>query len=365
MDQAILKAQNIRVRYGGPVVLKVDALEVYPREVLGVIGPNGAGKSTLLRVLGLLQRPTEGKVYFHGREAGGANSLRARRRMASVFQEPLLLNSTVYKNVALGLALRGVGALSARERVMLWLERLGIAHLASRPAWTLSGGEAQRASLARALAVDPEVLLLDEPFSPLDPTARESFLLELHGILRETGVATVFVTHDRNEAAMLADRVAVLLEGELRQVGPVTEVFARPASAEVASFVGAETIAGVVESAGGRSARVRFAGGTLEVKGPLHAGEDVMLCLRPEDVRLGAAPEGCPPGEGWNRLEARVRRIVRWGSHYRVELECGPARLVAVADGSSLAESGLKEGHAAIASFKASAVHVLRVRSEQ
>jgi len=157
--------------------------------------------------------------------------------MASVFQEPLLLNASVYENAALGLKLRRLDGRAAEQRVLPWLERLGIAHLARRQARSLSGGEAQRTSLARAFVLDPELLLLDEPFSALDPPTRDELLLDLETILRETGITTVFVTHDRNEAYMLGNRVAVVIGGRVLQIGATAEVFAQPVNEEVARFV--------------------------------------------------------------------------------------------------------------------------------
>ena len=237
MAEALLALREILVRYGGATVLQVAALSVRPGEILAIIGPNGAGKSTLLRVMGLLERPTEGRVYFREQEIDQKDSLGVRRRMASVFQEPLLLNASVYENAALGLKLRGLNHRDVEQKVRPWLERLGVVHLAGRQARSLSGGEAQRTSLARAFALDPELLLLDEPFSALDPPTREELLLDLETILRETGITTVFVTHDRNEAFMLGDRVAVLIGGELLQVGAANDVFAQPVNQEVARFV--------------------------------------------------------------------------------------------------------------------------------
>ena len=257
MAEALLAIEKILVRYGETFCLEVPSLAVGRGEILAVIGPNGAGKSTLLRVMGLLQQPTEGRIYFHGREVKRSNGLASRRLMASVFQEPLLLNASVYDNAALGLKLRGLDRRAVEQKVLPWLERLGISLLAKRPARSLSGGEAQRTSLARALALAPEILLLDEPFSPLDPPTRESLLLDLERILRETGITTVFVTHDRDEAFMLSDRIAVLIDGKIHQVGAAAEVFLRPINEDVAHFVGVDTkLAGVVETAGEGLAQV-------------------------------------------------------------------------------------------------------------
>lgn len=281
--------------------------------------------------------------------------------MASVFQDPLLLNASVYENAALGLKLRGLDRRSVERRVGPWLERLGIAHLLKRPARSLSGGEAQRTSLARAFALDPELLLLDEPFSALDPPTREGLLLDLERILRETGITTVFVTHDRDEAFMLGDRVAVLIGGQLLQVGPATEVFARPVNEAVAGFVGIDTrIPGVVEMASEGLARVGFDGGGVEAVGDFQPGERVFLCLRPEDITLSPPSGEDSKSSARNRLPGKVIKITPWGSHYRVALECGGSRLVALITRPSFLDLELCEGGNVIASFKATAVHVIR-----
>lgn len=363
MAEALLTLEDILVQNGDVPILEVPSLEVHAGEVLAVIGPNGAGKSTLLRVMGLLEQPARGRVLFQGQQVNRENALALRRRMATVFQEPLLLNATVYENAALGLKLRDLDRRTAEARVRPWLERLGIAHLADRPARSLSGGEAQRTSLVRALALDPDLLLLDEPFSALDPPTREGLLLDLETILRNTGITTVFVTHERSEASILGDRVAVLMEGKLRQVGPASEVFTQPVTEEVAQFVGVETsIAGVVETAGDGLSQVHFDGGTVDVVGDLQPGERVLLCLRPEDIALA------PPGaEGLrssarNRLLGTVVKVTPWGPLYRVVVNCDGTQLVALITRPSFLDLGLVEEKEVVASFKATAVHVIRLR---
>jgi tungstate transport system ATP-binding protein len=361
MAEALLELADIVVRRREAAILNLSYLSVSSAEVLAVIGPNGAGKSTLLGVIGLLEQPTEGKITFRGREVAEADRLELRRRMAMVFQEPLLLNATVYENATLGLKLRGFDRRSIERRAMPWLERLGISRLTKRKANSLSGGEAQRTSLARALSLDPELLLLDEPFSSLDPPTREALLLDLERILRETGVATVFVTHDRDEAGMLGDRIAVLIGGALLQVGAAPQVFAQPVNETVADFVGIETrIAGVVENTREGLARVGFNGGGAEVVGDFQVGERLLLCLRPEDITLSP-----PDGEDFrssarNHLPARIVKITPWGFHYRVAIECGENRLVALITRPSFLELKLREEDRVTASFKATAVHVIK-----
>jgi tungstate transport system ATP-binding protein len=360
MAEALLTLRDILVRYGPSTVLEFSSLSVHAGEILAVIGPNGAGKSTLLRLMGLLQQPTQGKIYFHDREVIATDGLAIRRRMASVFQEPLLLNASVYDNAALGLRLRGLDGNTIEQHIRPWLKRLGIEHLAHRQARTLSGGEAQRTSLVRALVLDPEILLLDESFAPLDPPTREGLLLELERILRETGITTVFVTHDRDEAFMLGDRVAVLIAGKIHQLGAAAEVFSRPVNEAVAHFVGVDTkLSGVVEAVSEGLAQVRFNGGCVEVVGDFQAGEQVLLCLRPEDITL-SAPDEHAKSNPHNRLTAKLVKIIPWGAHFRVELACGDSRLVALITRPSFLELKLHEGNDAVASFKATAVHVIK-----
>jgi len=235
--QPVLAAEGLRVEHGRRATLDVSTLAVEAGEVLALLGPNGAGKSTLLRCLALLERPTAGVVRFHGEPLDWRSAVAYRRRTTMLFQEPLLLDTTVFENVATPLRLRGVRGPEARRRVDGWLERLGISGLARRQARSLSGGEARRVSLARALVGDPELLFLDEPFSALDAPTRVSFIGELAGLLAEQPTTTVFVTHDVGEAEALADRIAVLLGGRIQQIGPIEAVLERPADPEVESFI--------------------------------------------------------------------------------------------------------------------------------
>ena len=356
----LVELAGVRVSHGARTVLDVPALEVRHGEILAVIGPNGAGKSTLLRVLGLLETPTVGTLRFHGTPVTARESLALRRRMASVFQEPLLADATVRDNVGMGLKFRGVDGRRMAPRVEAWLDRFAIRHLASRRARTLSGGEAQRAALARALVVEPEVLLLDEPFSSLDHPTRESLIDDLGRILGVERITTVLVTHDRAEAMVLGDRVGVLMHGRLLQVDEAAQVFRAPASEEIARFVGVETILDcrVLESAG--DASVLEAGHQrIHVAQAAEPGEWVRLCLRPEDVTLfaGAPKPGAPAA--FNRLPARVQRIVAAGTQARVMVECG-FPLVALVTRREIEDLGLCEGAPVTAHFKASAPHLLK-----
>jgi len=233
-----LRLGGVEVRHGGRVALAVPDLAVGPGEVLALMGPNGAGKSSLLHVAALLRRPESGEVWLGGERATRRTERRLRRRTAMVLQAPLLFDVSVLANAASGLRFRGVGRREAERRAGAWLERFGVGHLAGRSGRALSGGEAQRVSLARAFATEPELLLLDEPFTGLDAPTRTALVPELAARLRETGTAALVATHDRVEAAALADRLAVLIGGRVVQIGPTTDVLDRPATAEVAAVVG-------------------------------------------------------------------------------------------------------------------------------
>ena len=209
----LLKVQDLLVRRGGATVLDIPALDLFQGQVLSLIGPNGAGKSTLMLTLAGLLKPSRGTIFFR-EERIADGGFAYRRHIAMVFQEPLLFDATVFENVATGLKIRGIGRSEIDRTVPLYLERFGIGHLTKRSARKLSGGEAQRTSLARAFVTKPEIIFLDEPFSALDPPTREALTGDLERILRETHTTAVASTHDQSEALRLADRLAVV-HGEL------------------------------------------------------------------------------------------------------------------------------------------------------
>jgi molybdopterin-binding protein len=356
---AVLAVRGVRRRYANGDALDVAALDVLAGEVLGVIGPNGAGKSTLLRILGLLERPDEGRVFFDGRPIDARDALAERRRIATVFQEPLLADTSVADNVALGLRFRGVPAAAAEPRVRRWLERLGIVALAERSARTLSGGEAQRVALARALVLEPHVLLLDEPFAGLDAPTRATLVTDLGAILRDDHVTTVFVTHERGEAQALADRVAVLMDGRVRQLDDTARVFYAPASEDVARFVGVETlVTGLVVGRKDGVTTVEVAGRLVDIAAEAALGARVRIGIRPEDVTLtpGDAPRVASSAR--NALAGTVTRVSASTHATHVTIDVG-FPLVAAVTPRSVDELGLRPGAPVRAVFKASAAHLV------
>lgn len=236
---ALVEVRDLLVRREKQTVLEIEHLSVEAGEVLAIVGPNGAGKSTLFLALARLLKAARGTIHFDGHSS--LNTLEYRRRIALVLQEPLLMDASVKDNAAIGLRFRGIPKAEINRRVDHWLGRLGVAHLADRPARRLSGGESQRVSLARAFVLQPELLLLDEPFTALDAPTRIRLLEDLKSVLGETSMTTIFITHDLQEASKLATRMAVLLNGQIHQAGDPREVFAHPIDAQVAEFLGMQS----------------------------------------------------------------------------------------------------------------------------
>jgi ABC-type sulfate/molybdate transport systems ATPase subunit len=236
----LLELRDVAVVAGGRTILGLDHLALAPGETLCVLGANGAGKSTLLRVAGGLRTPARGELRLDGVPA---TAPQIRAVTAAVLQRPLLRRgATARTNVETGLRFARVPREERRRRTDEWLVRLDLAGLATRRASALSGGEAQRVSIARALVLAPRILLLDEPFSALDAPTRAELLADLRDVLACIGATSLLVTHDRHEASAIADRVAILHAGELRQLGPTASVLEHPADADCARLLGFENL---------------------------------------------------------------------------------------------------------------------------
>lgn len=234
---------NLTQRYGTRTVLKIGSLRIENGEIFALVGPSGAGKSTLLRLLGMLESPTQGDLSLrlngHSFTSTSA-SITDRRQLAMVFQRPVLLSQSVRANVALGLRLRG--RRKDHARVEQVLERVSLSHLAEAKAHTLSGGEMQRVAVARALVLEPQVLLLDEPTANLDPynvRLIEALIREQHQIY---GTTIILVTHNIFQAQRLATRTALILDGELVEVAPSDEFFNTPRDPRTAEFISGDLV---------------------------------------------------------------------------------------------------------------------------
>ena len=315
-----------------------------------LFGPSGAGKTTLLRLLAGLERADAGEIRFRGEvwydAAGGVNLAPQKRRAGFLFQDYALFpHLTVARNV--GYAARG-----GKGRELL--EAFGLAELAERRPRSISGGQQQRVALARALAAEPALLLLDEPLSALDAASRGRMRHELRRMLKAGGVPSIVVTHDRVEAVALGDRMAVMVDGRIRQHGAVDEVFRHPADAQVAEAVGTENVLPVVVvGREGGLVTVEVGGVRLECVDTEVA--PAFACIRAEDVAL--ARHTGEESSARNRLAGRVRQVLLEGPLARVELDCG-FPLVAAITAQSAGDMNLQPGDPVYAVVKATAVHL-------
>jgi molybdate transport system ATP-binding protein len=338
------------------------ALEVGPGECLALAGPSGAGKTSVLRVAAGLLRPERGRVEAGDETwldtADGIDVPPEERRCGYVFQEYALFpHLNAWQNVAY--PLRGVPRPERRERALRLLARFGMRELADARPRTLSGGERQRVALARMLARDPGVLLLDEPLSALDPRTRAGASRELAAVLREVEAPALFVTHDFAEAAQLGDRVGVIDAGRVIQEGTPSELAATPRSAFVADFTGAVVLTGVAHGGADGLTSVELDGGG-EVTSTDRGEGAVAVSVYPWEIAVepgGAAPG---PGSSQNHVSAEVLSVTRIGNRVRLGL-AGPQPLAAEITGLAADELGLRAGARVTASWKASATRLVAI----
>ncbi len=279
--------------------------------------------------------------------------------MAAVFQNPYLFKGTVEQNVEYGLALRRVSKAERTERVAAALERVGLGGTQKSSALRLSGGEAQRVALARALVLEPRILLLDEPLSYLDPLIKRRLVGDFSEILAGEGVTALYVTHDQDEAMVVADRVSIMHEGRVVRSGSVDDVMGVPTDEWVADFIGMDgSLRGRIAATEEGIAEIAVEGAVLFACTDLPIGSDVLIGIRPEDITLFGADAALPPSSARNQLVMRVAAVEHRGSTDRVSLVADGLRLAASVSRASSRELGLEHGANTIASFKATAVRV-------
>lgn len=364
MVKEILKIVDLKKRYDTKFSLSVDNLYIEKGRILTIIGPNGSGKSTLIRLINLLERPDGGKIYFNGSEITdtGINSIDIRKKMSVVFQEPLLFNTSVYSNLIMGLKIRKIRLSEAKDRIDYYIGKLKIGDLLNRGTRNLSGGEKQRVSLARALVLDPELLLLDEPLANIDQSSRESLRSDLFKVLKNYGKSVVYVTHDRNEAMILADNIAVMDKGRVLQFAGKEEVFRRPKNEFIARFVGVETLVnGVVLEREDNVCRVRVGTekGNMEIYVVSRGRRDtkVTLAIRPEDVILYRSGVSHGKSSAMNLFRGKIVEIKDIGIFKKVEIDCGFS-LNSFVTQNSVSRLNLVKGGSISAAVKASSIHM-------
>ncbi|HUK09611.1 MAG TPA: ABC transporter ATP-binding protein [Stellaceae bacterium] len=270
--------------YGDHVVVRDFSLEISDGEFLVLLGPSGCGKTTTLRMIAGFVEPSAGRVLFGSRDVTELPPYR--RNTGLVFQGYALFpHLTVFENVAFGLRMRKLDKASIERRTVEALRLVRLDQLAARMPRQLSGGQQQRVALARALVIEPEILLLDEPLSNLDAKLREEVRLEIRQLQRRLGLTTVMVTHDQEEALSVADRLVVMSEGEIQQIGTQRELYNAPHNRFVANFIGRTNL-----FAGALTAPMRFQTESgLSIALPTGTGEQRLIAVRPERIRIGAA----------------------------------------------------------------------------
>jgi spermidine/putrescine transport system ATP-binding protein len=310
--RAVIELRHIHVSFDGTAALSDLNLSIYDGEFVTLLGPSGCGKTTTLRLIGGFLEPNEGDVLLDGVRCNTTPP--HKRRVNTIFQRYALFpHLNVYKNVAFGLKLLKLPKTEVETRVESLLKTVNLIGFAQRSVDSLSGGQQQRVAIARALAVRPKVLLLDEPLGALDLKLRKDMQIELKTIQKQLGITFVYVTHDQEEALSMSDRVVVMNEGKIQQIGSPKDIYDEPSNAFVADFMGESNILdGVMQ----RDFLVRFAGrGFACVDKGFSPGERVDVVLRPEDIDLVA------PGEG--QLQGVITQQTFMGVHYEFIVDIG------------------------------------------
>jgi spermidine/putrescine transport system ATP-binding protein len=317
----MLEVRDIYKNYNGKPLLQGVSFSVGAGETVCLLGPSGSGKSTLLRIIAGLELPEAGAVVWDGEDMAAIPV--HRRNFGLMFQDYALLpHRNVAENVGFGLRMQALPRAEIGRRVAEALEKVNMAAFARRRVTDLSGGEQQRVALARALAPRPRLLMLDEPLGALDRTLREQLIEELHRLLQSTGIPAIYVTHDMEEAFALADRLVMLHNGRVEQVGSPVEVYARPASAWAAAFLGFNNLlAGSVTALDPLCVKTPL--GVFQVGGqPEHGlavGSQVTLLIRPTGAKLDGSDHPA------NQIRGTVEDALFQGDKFRIELRCTPS----------------------------------------
>ncbi|HHY48512.1 MAG TPA: ABC transporter ATP-binding protein [Alphaproteobacteria bacterium] len=321
MAEDFLRVEAIVKRFGSATVVHGVDLGLKQGEFVSLLGPSGCGKTTILRMIAGFEQPSAGRILVEGRDITGLSP--NQRKIGMVFQAYALFpNMTVAGNIGFGLKVQGTPRHEIAARVEEMLKLIGLTGYDKRYPFELSGGQQQRVALARALAPRPRMLLLDEPLSALDAKIRVSLREQIRDIQRELGITTVFVTHDQEEALSISDRIVVMNAGRVEQVGPPFEIYNRPATKFVATFVGQlNTLRATVADAAAKAVTIDGRRVVIPaLPSTAENGAPVSLTMRPEAVTLG--------GEGRDIvLEGRVSEVSFLGSVIRLRIELGENRI--------------------------------------
>ena len=327
-----LSIRGLSKRFGDVTAVDGVELRIGDHELISLLGPSGCGKTTTLRCVAGFEEPTAGRILFDDRDVTGLPP--ERRNIGMVFQNYALFpHMTVRQNLAFGLEMRGIPKGETGERIARVLETVQLGDLGERYPRQLSGGQQQRIALARAMVVEPSILLLDEPLANLDAKLREEMRFFVRSLQKRVGITTVYVTHDQAEAMVISDRIVVMFDGRIHQIGTPSDVYSRPVSREVANFIGLSNFVEgrILETGEGGRVRLETAAGTLgcACSEPLANGREATLVVRPEAIALSAAR---PPDAAGNAVAGRVSERYFLGNFTGYRVACAGGLVLQVQD---------------------------------
>jgi|WetSurMetagenome_2_1015567.scaffolds.fasta_scaffold05669_7 ABC-type Fe3+/spermidine/putrescine transport system ATPase subunit len=361
----MIKIDSVTKAFSQKKIIDKLSLEVQPNEILSLLGPNGCGKTTLLNLISGLARQDSGNIYIDGELVSGeANGKKihlnpSERKIGYVFQSVSLFpHMRVQDNVAYGLKAMHLPKEEVKKRTEQLLDFVGMLEHAKFYPSQLSGGQKQRVALARSLATEPQVLLLDEPVSAVDPQLRESFRLELKNYLRKLDMTVIYVTHNLSEAFVMSDRIAVMGNGCVEQIGSGQEIFDKPASRYVAGFLGINSFKGkAVNIEEGFLVVEAYDKRILARAASDLAGRKVVLTLKPEDIVLLKATDSLPIGKGENSVTGAISEMIQMRSTAQVTIDAG-FTLKARISLNRIKQIGLSVGDKVQVCFNADSINV-------
>ncbi len=350
----MIRVENLSNNWG-EFELKNISLEVKQGEYFVILGPTGAGKTLLLELIVGLYIPNEGKILIDGKDI--TYDVPEKRNLGFLYQDySLFPHFSVKKNIEYGMNIRGITKNEIDTKVKELSKILKIEHLMKRDTTTLSGGEQQKVALARALAINPKVLLLDEPFSALDENTKSKLISEMKDLHRKEGITFIHVTHSQEEAILLADRIGIMMNGTIVQVGTPDEIFYKPLSKEIAKFVKIENIwEGKVIEKNEEELLVDVNGNHIvALCDHFKVGQEIRLIIRPEDIILGKGNTSAR-----NNFKGKVISIVKHGFYYIIRIDCG-FEVEAAVTKQSIESLNIREGKDINIFFKATALQVIK-----
>lgn len=358
----MIKLERVSKFFGDRLILDSIDAEIPSGKIFTIIGPSGQGKTTLLRLINLLDIPSSGDIFIDGisLKTVSKNNTNIRRKMGMVFQTPIAFNETVASNIAMGLKYRGISKNEITRRVTEKLGEIGLSGYENRKAKTLSGGEMQRVSLARAMITEPDLLLLDEPTANLDPVSTTKIEELIRYYNRTCGTTIIMSSHDLYQGQRMADIIAVMMNGKFVQFGETISVFSEPKSVDVAQFIGIRNIlpgrATLVENG---LIQVDLGGISVYAIGS-DSEREVMVAIRPEEITLHLEEIGKISAR--NIVPGIISEIQPYGIISHVVVNCNGISLISQVTWQSVRDMNLKVGNEVKLSFKAPSVHLMPVR---